>query len=557
MVSNMCTSTKCWRLRVILCGLILLLAPAWVPGQSASSSQWRTVISLIDTKIAEVWQADGLKPSSPATDGEWCRRVHLDLIGRIPTIDELNRFLNDKSDSKKQSLVERLIFSDEYTEEFARHWTTIWSNLLIGRTGGTDNNSLISREGMQKYLRDSFARGKSYDRFVTELITAEGTTQPGSPNFNGATNFLIDKVNQDSAAQATAATSQLFLGLQVQCTQCHNHPFNDWKQQKYWELNAFFRQVRAFRGRTDADSPILADQDYPGESGRIDEADVFYELRNGLLKVAYPVFVDGTEIPKSGYVNVVNRRKELANLIVGSPYFGKAIVNRIWAHFFGYGLVNPIDDLGPHNLPSHPELLDGLAEWFVQSGYDLRQLLAAIALSQPYSLSSECNASNQLDDPQLGQPPRFSHFYLRQMTAEQLYESLLVLTGGADRELSYEEQEARRNRWLRQFTTTFGNDEGRESTTFNGTIPQILMMFNGEMTRNATQANAGILESAAAMNGSDGVKRLFLAGLSRPPTREEIRIAQTLLQARNGNRLEALQDLWWVILNSNEFIFVH
>ncbi len=515
------------------------------------------MIGLIDTEITELWQADGLKPSSPAADGEWCRRVHLDLIGRIPTIDELNRFLNDKSDSKKQSLVERLIFSDEYTEEFARHWTTIWSNLLIGRTGGTDNNSLISREGMHKYLRDSFARGKTHDRFVTELITAEGTTQPGSPNFNGATNFLIDKVNQDSAAQATAATSQLFLGLQVQCTQCHNHPFNDWKQQKYWELNAFFRQVRAFRGRTDADSPILADQDYSGESGRIDEADAFYELRNGLLKVAYPVFVDGTEIPKSGYVNVVNRRKELANLIVSSPYFGKAIVNRIWAHFFGYGLVNPIDDLGPHNLPSHPELLDGLAESFVQSGYDLRHLMAAIALSQPYSLSSECNASNQLDDPQLGQPPRFSHFYLRQMTAEQLYESLLVLTGGADRELSYEEQEARRNRWLRQFTTTFGNDEGRESTTFNGTIPQILMMFNGEMTRNATQANAGILVSAAAMNGSDGVKSLFLAGLSRPPTREEIRIAQTLLQARNGNRLEALQDLWWVILNSNEFIFVH
>jgi hypothetical protein len=134
--------------------------------------------------------------------------------------------------------------------------------------------------------------------------------QPGSESFDGAANFLIDKVNEENAAQATAATSRIFLGLQVQCTQCHNHPFNDWKQQKYWEMNAFFRQVR------DADSAQLADQDFAGESGNPDEADLFYELRNGLLKVAYPVFVDGTELPKSGYVNVVNRRSELGAVAV-------------------------------------------------------------------------------------------------------------------------------------------------------------------------------------------------------------------------------------------------
>ncbi len=542
---------------VIVIGVVLLSFAIAAQAQDKSASASSEIVTKIDGSIAQVWEAHSVKPSEAASDEEWCRRVFLDLLGRIPTYNELTTYINDKSDSRKKALVESLIYSDQYTEEFARNWTTVWSNLLIGRTGGNDNNSMISREGMQKYLRDSFARGKPYDQFVHELITATGTTQPGSSEFNGATNFLIDKVNADNAAQATAATSQIFLGLQVQCTQCHNHPFNDWKQQKYWEMNAFFRQARAFRGRTDADSPILADQDFSGESGNIEEADLFFELRNGLLKVAYPVFVDGSEIPKSGYVNVVNRREELSKRVTGSPFFAKTIVNRVWAHFLGYGFTKPIDDLGPHNIPSHPELLDNLADEFVKSGYDLRQLMTWVVMSRPYSLTSACNTSNQLDDPALGQQPKFSHFYLRQMSAEQLYESMLVLTGSAANDLSFEEQEARRNRWLRQFTTTFGTDDGGESTTFNGTIPQILMMFNGEMTRTATAGAGTLIEQALSRNGSESVRFLFVSGLGRQPTREETKVAQALLESRKGDRAEALKDLWWVILNSNEFIFVH
>ena len=197
---------------------------------------------------------------------------------------------------------------------------------MIGRTGGNDNNSLIDRSGMQKFLRDSFARNKPYDQFVHQLISATGTTTPGDDKFNGATNYLIDKVNQDKASQATAATSRLFLGLQVQCTQCHNHPFNDWKQQKYWEMNAFFRQVRAFRGgmnRNENAPARLVDQDFAGENRprNFDKPPVFYELRNGEMRVAYPVFVDGTGINPSGYVKVVNRRKE-----TGGPGYQIAVV---------------------------------------------------------------------------------------------------------------------------------------------------------------------------------------------------------------------------------------
>ncbi|MFN9752289.1 MAG: DUF1549 and DUF1553 domain-containing protein [Planctomycetota bacterium] len=543
-----------WALLPFLLAIVGAEQPAFAQ-EPVSGGQ----VQRIDQLISQTWTDYSLTPSPAATDGEWCRRVYLDLIGRVPTVDELQAFTGDKSPAKKERLVRDLLYGERYTGEYARNWTTVWTNLLIGRTGGTQNDSMISRPGMQKYLRDSFARNKPYHQLVTELVTASGRVAPGSEGFNGAANFLIVKVNEEQAAQATAATTKLFLGLQVQCTQCHNHPFNNWKQQKYWEMNAFFRQVRAFRGATELESPQLADQDFTGESGNPDEADLFYELRNGLLKVAYPVFVDGTEIPRSGYVNVVNRRTELAKLMVGSPYFAKTAVNRMWSHFLGYGFTKPVDDLGPHNIASHPELLDYLAEEFVKSGYDLKKLAGWIALSRPYGLSSQRTSNNEKDDPMLGGPPRFSHFYLRQMSAEQLYESLLVASQAGRQAGNYEEQEELKSRWLQQFSNAFGNDEGGEGTVFNGTIPQILMMFNGEMIRAATSGDAGTIIDELATNTklkeAQKVERLYLTGLARLPSKEELKTAQELLAARGGDVRQMLRDQWWIILNSGEFIF--
>ena len=526
---------------------------------AASSSE--SVIRQINSHIEQDWQDFELIPSQDAADGQWCRRVFLDVIGRIPTVNEVEKFIRNKAPDKKKQLVESLLYDDRYTEEFARNWTTIWTNLLIGRTGGTENNSMISRVGMQKYLRDSFAREKPYDKMCHELVTATGTTTPGDENFNGATNFLIDKVNGEQAALATAATTRIFLGLQVQCTQCHNHPFNDWKQQKYWETNAFFRQVKAFRGQAGGGGAQLADQDFSGETGRNkDEAEIFYEKRNGLVSVAYPVFVDGTEVERSGYVNVVNRRQEFAKLMTESPYFSKAMVNRTWAHFLGYGFTSPADDLGPHNSPSNPALLEFIALEFANTEFDFRQLVLWITLSKPYQLSSRSNESNANDDPQLGQTPRFSHFYLRQMQAEQLYESLLSAMRVGDSRGSYEEQERIKSRWLQQFNRAFGTDEGQESTTFNGTIPQVLMMFNGEMVRQAISSTQGsLIDSLTDSNKrySDSVEHLFLATLARKPNGKEKSMATAFLNAQNRNQKEALKDVSWVLLNTNEFIFNH
>ena len=195
-----------------------------VEGQSrgrAAKDRYKTQIeqvNLIDQMIRESWSSYNLQPSPAAEDYEWCRRIYLDLLGRVPSVVELNRFTDNDNQSpdRFEKLVDKLLYDDEYTEEFSRNWTTIWTNLLIGRTGGNNNRSMISRAGMQKFLRDSFARGKPYDRMVYELVAATGTTMPDGEQFNGAVNFLIDKVNEENGTLATAATSKIFLGQQVQ-----------------------------------------------------------------------------------------------------------------------------------------------------------------------------------------------------------------------------------------------------------------------------------------------------------------------------------------------------
>jgi hypothetical protein len=231
----------------------------------------------IDSHFKQQWQEYGLRPSPPEADAKWLRRLFLDLVGRIPTLDETQEYLSERRSDKRRQWVDRLLYDERYVEAYANHWGTIWSNLLIGRSGGTENNSLTSRAGLGKYLRDSFAANQPYDVMVYELITATGTTTPDSPQFNGATNFLVDKVNQDEAVAATAAVSKIFLGLQVQCTQCHDHPFNAWKQRKFWEFNAFFRQTRALRrfasGTRQIDHAALIDQDFAGQSGRPQQAE--------------------------------------------------------------------------------------------------------------------------------------------------------------------------------------------------------------------------------------------------------------------------------------------
>ena len=578
----------------MLCVLMLCVAAAQAASPSAGSLPDEAVTAQIDQRLRASWLSASVTPSRRAPDGVWARRVYLDLVGRVPTVEELEAFRSDPAKDRRARLVDRLL-GEEYLEQRARWQAIEWANLLVGQSGGVSRDSLVHRPGFLAYLRGVFRRQKPVDQLMRELVTATGSVRPDDDDHNGAANFLADKM-AEGGVQATARTAQVFLGVSVQCTQCHNHQFNERKQDQFWELNAFFRQTRVERIREeDGDRPFarVFDRDFYGE-GRTartsrragpegaERAEIYYELRNGKLKVAYPVFLDGTPLAEvfedrgldygdSGRLDRVNRRQELAELIAASPDLALATVNREWARYFGYGLTRPPHDMGPHNPPSHPELLEELAAAFRDSGYDLDRLARWIVRSEAYGLDSRAGRSNEGDDPTLGVAPLFSRFYLRQLSAEQIYESLLTATR-ADRGLGEEDRDRARRRWLRQFVTAFGNDENGEATSFNGSIPQALAMMNGELTRRATSLewesresdygspNNGFLASVAAdeaLSNADRIERLYLAAVARKPDRAELKISNELLAAREGDAAEALRDVWWALLNSNEFILQH
>ncbi|MCA9084447.1 MAG: DUF1549 domain-containing protein [Planctomycetaceae bacterium] len=503
----------------------------------------------IDARIRQGWEDNEIKPSAPASDEEWIRRVHLDIVGRIPTLQEVKAFLDDENPRKRPALIDRLLDSEDYV----RNFTTIWTNNCIGR----GQPRRVSRKGMEKFFREGFAKNRPWDQMVVDLVTGEGHFEE-----NGAVNYILAQMQMpDEAVQLTAMTTRLFMGMQVQCTQCHNHPFNNWQQSQFWEFNSFFRQVAKIDHRkVDPDTGRQVD-DYSEVITRDFSGPVYYEKRSGLMQVAFPKYL-GREIDPNAY----DRRVEFGKLLVAAdngetPMIAKAFVNRTWAHFFGWGFTRPIDDLGPHNPPSHPALFERLSAEFVSSNYDVKQLVRWITNSEPYALTSQFGDSNDIDNPSAGEVPLFSHMYIKSMQAEQLYDSLIVASNAhKSGQGGWDAQEEQRRRWMQQFVVAFDNDENDESTTFNGTIPQALMMMNSELMEKAVSVERGsFLFEVFSGPGTDATKMqdLYLAALSRRASRSEISACQKLMRGYRGNVANAYQDLFWALLNSNEFIFNH
>jgi len=511
-----------------------------------------SLVEFIDQQIRQGWTDNEIEPTAAATDEEWVRRIYLDICGRIPTLEEVKSFNEDKSPRKRFTLIETLLADEDYV----RNFTTIWTNNSIGR--GTPQR--VSRKGMEKFYREAFAKDRPWNEIVVDIVTASGHYEE-----NGAVNYTLAQMqNQDDGVQLTAMTTRLFLGLQVQCTQCHNHPFNKWQQDQFWEYNSFFRQVeKKDHRKLDPNTGRMVD-DYSEVLTKDFSGPVYYEKRSGVMQVAFPRF-EGIEVDPG---NETDRREEFAKLLTRSidgqaPHIAQAMVNRMWSHFFGYGFTRPVDDMGPHNPASHPELLDRLSHEFVDSGYDLKQLIRTICATEAYSLGSQFNDKNKSDDPAAGEMPLFSHLYLKSMQAEQLYDSLIVASNAHQSGRGgWSAQEEQRQKWMQQFIVAFENDENDESTTFNGTIPQALMMMNSELIEKACSIERGsFLFESMSKPGTEPqkIQELYLAALSRHPTRSELsKVSKMLSDSKyRGQPLNAYQDLFWALLNSNEFVFIH
>ena len=511
------------------------------------------IVEEINKQIRQGWEDNEVQPSPQADDAEWLRRVYLDVLGQIPDSATVEKFLSEKDAGKRQKLVNELVEDPR----FVRHMTTVWANVLIGRNAP----DRTSRPGLEKFLRESFARNRPWNEIVFDLLTAEGHFEQ-----NGAVNFILGQLTgnpnrDDYAVEATAKATKIFLGMQVQCTQCHDHPFNDWKQNQFWEFNSFLRQVR----RRDVDKYDPASgrnvDDYSELVRRDYEGPVYFETRQGLMKVAYPKYFE-KEIDSG---KKTNRRQQLAEVMAKSDanqQVARAFVNRTWGQFFGYGFTRPVDDMGPHNPPSHPELLHFLTAEFVKSGYDVRVLVKWITSSEAYHLTSQFNAKNEIDNPSIGEIPLFSHMYVKALTVEQLYDSLIVATN-ADQsgKGSYEESQRQKEMWLREFMRIFGGNDEDEPTLFSGTIPQALMLMNGDLTRQAISTDKGgflaaVLSSPKMRSDNQRIQALYVAALGRVPTRGEYgKIERVMKQAPSP--VVAYQDLYWALLNSNEFVLNH
>ena len=511
------------------------------------------LVARLDVLMQAKWDEAGVQPSPVADDAEWLRRVYLDLTGHIPDTSSVDRFLGDSRPHKRQLVVDELLQKTDY----ARNQTTIWTNLLVGRT----SDRPINRELLAKFLREQFRLNRPWTETVARLVSAEG-----DGNEVGETNFLLAHLNNE-AVPATAVTARIFLCQQVQCTQCHKHPDSQHggSMAEFWELNSFFQQARIVEhekynpstGRNEVVSRSLVDQAVGGPT--------YYDDVKGLMRVAYPKFA-GQEVDPDP---TVKRRQELAKLLTnekeGQRELAAALVNRTWAHFFGQGLVNPIDDMGPHSPCANPELLETLTTAVMATNFDTDRLNRWIVSTRAYHLSSAQVPANRADHPVDGEQPLFSRMYLKPLSAEQMFDSLLVATAADRAGAAYWEQaEEHRKAWLAQFYSVMENEENGDASTFDGTFSQTLMMMNGDLVQNAVSDAPGtVLHEILRMAGDDQerIKGLCRAALGRDPKRNELASFQQNLRHRRpeagANGSEPYGDILWAYLNSNEFAVNH
>jgi Protein of unknown function (DUF1549)/Protein of unknown function (DUF1553) len=531
--------------------------------KAAVAPQTKTVNEL----VAKAWAAGNVKPSPRASDYEFLRRVYLDLIGRIATPAEVKEF--ERGDRNRTKLVHKLLYDKHYVEEYARNWSNIWTVWLVTRTGDP-----VYREQMRVWLEEHFAKDGSHKDMVEKLLTATGKT-----NDNGAVNYVLhnvgervppadrDRDGQFDMVPVTSRTTRLFLGLQTQCVQCHDHPFNpDWKQQHFWGVNVFFRQAERIgtpsmmRVKGGNAATVLELTDNPTWNR---EGMVSYEKRSGVMLYSKGVFLDGRKVDLDS--DSRTRRQKLAELVTTHEKFPKAFVNRIWGHLFGRGLNEQpaVDDFGEHNKVVHPELLDFLAKEFAAqtdgyefnryNAYDAKKLLYWVCTSDAYSLSSVANVTN--DKPE--HDVLFSRMLLKAMSPEQLFESLTTATNMGQ---TSEEKKKQKEVWLRKLVKNFGDDEGNE-ITFNGTVVQALLMMNGKELNDAIQNKdkgtvAEIAKRARSPQGA--ISDLYLAALNRRPETWEVdKIMKVGTKYRDTRSFNFLHDVFWALLNSNEFILNH
>ncbi len=485
---------------------------------------------LIDQEINKRIKAEKATSAGLCDDAEFIRRAYLDLVGAIPTASAVDAFLQSKETNKRAKLIDTLLAD----ARFGKHYAETLANLLIPRES---NNRALNQKPMEQWLAEHFNNNTSIDKLVYDLITVTGAIDknPAGAYFVG--NPTVDKITDN--------VTRTFLGVQLQCAQCHNHPFTDWKQTEYWAMATFFLKTKVSgtpqqAAKKGAVLTVTEDADAKaGKKGALPES--FKKVNAKFLQGAEPTIA--AKDPS---------RPVLAKWMTSADnkFFARAMVNRFWYDLFGRGIVNPVDDMHDDNAATHPELLATLTEQFKLNNFDMKYMIRAICNSEVYQRSSVSKQDSASIDQDI-----YVRREIRVMSAEQLFDSLTIILGASTDKGPKDKTVKKGPATPRDaFVSFFRVDEGNPLEYQNG-IPQALRMMNSPFT-NKTDVIAGQITAGTKTN-AEAIEKIYLTALSRRPTAEEQQRLNIYVTRPGTTDRVAYGDILWVLLNSSEFVLNH
>ncbi|MGE4004013.1 MAG: DUF1553 domain-containing protein, partial [Planctomycetaceae bacterium] len=507
----------------------------------------------IDRLIAAEWNANSIIPAPEADDAEFIRRAYLDVTGRIPPASAVRDFLADESPDRRRDLIDRLLGTATYIV----HSTNLWRAAMIPEADA-DQQIRFFLPGFEAWLRSRIAENRNYAQIVEEVLTLpfdpsqmQQFQQPDAP-----TPAAFYRAKDAQPENLAAATARIFLGLRLECAQCHDHFFDKWKRDEFWSYAAFFTSLsgeQVMRAPNSDDASTPAAQSSRGALAGALAAPVV--MIPGTGRTVPARFLDGSE---PNWTVDADSRQMLAKWVTSpeNEFFARAAVNRIWANHFGIGLVDPVDDLSERNPPSHPEVLDLLADEFAKHDFDVKFVIRVVTTTRAYGLTSRQTHESQ-------QTPRmFARMAVKGLTPEQIFDSIAQATGyqqpfNPEEPLNFNNDQ-RRQEFLENFANSSDAPTERQST-----ILQALSLMNGEFVAAATDLSESRTLAAVAespfLDAQEKVEALFLAALSRPPAADESErfTAYASAGSSTDDPDAALGDVFWALLNSSEFLMNH
>ena len=492
--------------------------------------------NFVDEHVYSKLQLLGIKPSKQVNDAKFMRRAFIDIIGALPTPEEVVEFLEDSSTDKRQTLIDDLLLRPEYAD----HWANKWADLLRPNPYRVGIKAVLNYDN---WIRNHFRKNTPWDVFVRELLTAKGSTF-----HNGAVTLFRDRRAPD---ELTTITSQLFLGIRLECAKCHHHPFEKWSQHDFYRFAAYFARIgRKGRG---VSPPISGSEEFVFSSSK---GSVTHPT-SGETMVPTPLFGAAPETSESD-----DPRKAMADWITSpsNPYFARTMVNRVWADLLGRGIVDPVDDLRATNPASNRALLDALAQHFRNSEFDIKEVIRVVASSAVYAQSSLANERNRSDNR------NFSRFYRKRLRAEVMLDAVAQVTGVNNDFGAMPAGSKAKQLWTHRigsdFLDTFGRPDPNKDPPCErqeqATVTQALHLMNSKKMQQQVSADSGNARRLAESDNSPEqiVRQLYLLAYSRPPEPEELQYGVSLFQSNDDDaRRQATEDLMWALLNTPEFIF--